>query len=288
MSGTSEIRRHIRAVENTRQLTNAMYLLSTARMKKAIQRVNYTGEYYRRVRATVKDILAKSSGVHHPYLEHRPGNRAAFLVVAGDKGMCGGYNNTVLNFAWQQMQLFERRYLATIGVMATRYFKQKGITPDIELLGVAHNPTLYDARSIVTSLFAEYDMNLMDEIYVIYTRFVNSAVQYPLCVRLLPLQLDDYSDVELEYSYDADMLYVPSPQEMFDTLVPQYAVGLVYGALVNAVASEHCARMNAMQSATGNAEEMLKQLKKQYNAARQLAITQEILELSGGATEGWL
>lgn len=283
MQNLNEIRQHTIAISKTRQITNAMYLLSTARMKKAMQYVDYNREYYRRVRATVKDILAKSYHVHHPYLELRPGKRTAYLVIASDKGMCGNYNSSILNYAWERIQNSPERYIATIGMMATQFFMKKGITPDVEWLGVAQNPTLMDARNIAETLFYEYDMGLMDEIYIIATRFVNSAKQYPRCVRLLPLNIDDYFDVELEFDDQADVIFEPSAQEVFNTLVPQYAVGLVFGALTQAVASEHCARMQAMRSATENADDMIKKLKIQYNAARQFAITQEIMEITGAA-----
>jgi len=285
MTNLNEIRRHIRAVSKTRQITNAMYLLSTARMKRAMQHVDYNREYYKRVRATVKDILSKSSSVHHPYLDARPTKRAAYLVIASDKGMCGNYNSNILNFAWEQMRHKEQHYLGTIGIMATEFFRKKGMEPDVQWLGVAQNPTLMDARNITEALFREYDEGLMDEVYLISTRFVNSTVQYPRCVRLLPLNIDDYYDVELEFPYESDVIFEPSAQEVFHTLVPQYAVGLVFGSLVQAVASEHCARMQAMQNATRNADEMIKKLQAQYNAARQFAITQEILEITNAAQQ---
>lgn len=290
MHNLNEIKQHIRAVSQTRKITNAMYLLSTSRMRRAITQAQYNREYFMRVRATVKAILALSENVHHPYLEIRPGDRAAFIVVAGDKGMCGSYNENILDFAYQRIMQHDNRYLITIGIVATRYFMRKGITPDMELLGVAQNPTLTDARNIVEQVFAYFDAGMMDEVFIISTRFITPMVQRPHAARLLPLEMEDYIDIDTEVEDHGNVLLMPSAQEVFNTLVPQYAIGLVFGSLVQAIASEHCARMNAMQQATNNADEMLGDLHKEYNTARQYAVTQEIAEISAGANamEGFL
>ncbi len=282
MHNLSEVKHHTRAVSQTRKITNAMYLLSTSRMRRAMMHARYNQEYFTRVRATVKGILARSEYVHHPYLEIRPGDRAAFIVVAGDKGMCGSYNEKILDFAYNRIIKHTNRYIITIGMVATRYFMKKGITPDMELLGVAQNPTMTDARNIVEQVFAYYDAGIMDEVFIISTRFINSMVQRPHSARLLPLEMEDYIDVDADVDH-GDVLFEPSAQEVFNTLVPQYAIGLVFGSLVQAIASEHCARMNAMQKATTNADDMLKDLQKEYNTARQYAVTQEIAEISAAA-----
>ncbi len=283
MYNLNEVKQHMRAVSQTRKITNAMYLLSTSRMRRAMTHARYNREYFMRVRATVKAILALSENVHHPYLDVRPVDRAAFIVVAGDKGMCGSYNESVLDFAYNRVMEHKNRYLITIGIVATRYFMRKGITPDMELLGVAQNPTLTDARNIVDQLFAYYDAGIMDEVFIISTRFITSTVQRPHCARLLPLEMEDYIDIDTEVEDHGNVLFEPSAQEVFNTLVPQYTIGLVFGSLVQAVASEHCARMNAMRQATDNADDMLKDLNRQYNAARQFAVTQEIVEISAAA-----
>ena len=284
MQNMQEIRYRLHAIEQTRQITNAMHLLSSARMKREATRVDYNRLYFNKVRAAVKDILEKSKDVDHPYLKKRPGNRAAFLVVAGDKGLCGSYNSSVLKFALTQMEGHDEYYLETVGRIATDFFQHRGITPDIELLGVAQNPSLFNARRIMEDLFTLYDEDLMDELYIVHTRFINSRVQYPRCVRLLPLSITDYGDVVADYTYANDMMiYEPSPTEVFNRLVPQYAIGLIFGALVQSFASEQCARMNAMQTATKNADDMIAKLSLEYNRARQFAITNEIVEIVAGS-----
>lgn len=282
MKSVSEIRRHMQAVGQTRQITNAMYLLSSARMKKAMTNIEYNREYYIRLRTTMKDILSKSHNIQDNYLTKRPGKRAAFVVVAGDKGLAGAFNSNVLNYAYDIIRKYETYYIATVGIMATEFFNKKGLQVDIEYLGVAQDPDLEYAREIADNLMHLYDEDIMDEVYLISTHFNNSLSYTPKATRFLPLNLEDYDDVELEYDYQADFLYEPSPEAVFKTVVPQYAVGLIYDILNQSYASEQSARMNAMKSSTDNADGMLKTLGSEYNRARQYAVTQEITEISAG------
>ena len=284
MQSISEIRRHMYAVENTKQITNAMYLLSTSRMKKAMAKVEYNRTYFRRVRATVKDILSKSQGVNHPYLNRRTVKCRAYIVVGGDKGMAGAYNDNLLKFAYEKIRGDECRYVFAVGIMAVEFFRKKGIKVDQQVFGVAQNPSLHKTRHIVEDFFSLYDRKLVDEVYIIYTEFKNSVLQVPSMVRLLPVSMEDYQDVDVEYRYETDMIYEPSAQDVFNIRVPQYTVGLVYGAFMQSFAREHSARLIALESATKNADEMLKKLQTQYNAARQVAITQEISEIVGAAS----
>lgn len=284
MAEIHEIRKRMSAVTQTRKITNAMYLISSTRMKRAAKRVGYNRDYFSRIRATIKDILSKSKDIEHPYLDERGNGRAAFLIIAGDKGLCGSYNSAVLKFAENLLKEHDVHYIETVGLMATDFFKKHGREPDAEIFLASQNPSLHLTRLIVQNLFRLYDTNLIDEVYIVYTAFINTAVQYPSCVRLLPLTLEDFADVVPEYNYNADMLYEPSPKEVFNNLVPQYAVGLIYGALTQSHTSEHCARMNAMQSSTKNADEMLETLTREFHTERQLAITNEMVEVTAGAS----
>ena len=283
----SEIREHIGAVRETRQITNAMYLLSASRMKKTLPQVEYTREYFHRMRAAVKDILTHSPELEHRYLAgHRRtahgAQRPAFLVMAADKGMAGAFNHNVLQFAWERIPWQERPYIATVGIYATEFFMRKGVAPDREFLGMAQNPSIGNARALKDELFALYDEGEISELSIIHTRFINTATQYPRQVRLLPVSLNDLQHIALEFEYDREMIYHPSAKEVFYRLIPQYAVGLLYGTLAQSYASEHCARMNAMQSATKNADELIEKLSHAYHSARQLRITQELTEISAG------
>ena len=279
-----EIREHIRAVRETRQITNAMYLLSASRMKKIMPHVDYARAYAHRVRAAVKDILTRSPQIEHQYLEGGKNIRAqgaqrkAFLVMASDKGMAGPFNHNVLQFALASVEACADPFLATVGIYASEFFRRRGYQPDREYPGIAQNPSIGNARKLKDELFELYDNGEISEVNVIYMRFVNTMTQYPREVRILPVLLQDLSGVTLEYEYDREMIYHPSPEAVFRELVPQYAIGFLYGALTQSYASENCARMNAMQRATKNADELIDRLVHDYHMARQIGITQELCE----------
>ncbi|MBR6311500.1 MAG: ATP synthase F1 subunit gamma [Oscillospiraceae bacterium] len=283
MSDITDLRQRLSAVAQTRQITNAMYLMSSTRMRRETQRVRYAKEYFTRLRSAVLDIRDNARGITHPYLDERTGERSAFLVVAGDKGLCGSYNHDVLDFALGEIKKRDARFIETVGRMATLYLRRNGIEPDVEDLGAAHQPTLRAARSIVENLFRFFDDGSVDKVYIIFTRFINAAKSQPVCLKLLPLDLDAFSDIDTHATLWGDVLYEPSPEAVFDSLVPQCAIGLVFAALVQSSASEHSARMNAMRAATDNADEISRDLQHKYQTLRQLSITNEIIEITSGA-----
>jgi F-type H+-transporting ATPase subunit gamma len=193
--------------------------------------------------------------------------------------MCGGYNTQLLQFAESQVHKGEGDpKIITVGVYAEQYFRKHGYEPFLTVYGASQDPSLYNARSISEAVIQLFLSGECAEVYVIYTGFLSTGNQKPLIRRLLPLSAEPAQDAA-----PPEILYEPSPQLVFDLLTPQYATGLIYCALVQAYASEHAARMRAMQSSTENADEMLARLKSQYNMARQAAITREIIEISGAA-----
>nr|MDD6335081.1 ATP synthase F1 subunit gamma [bacterium] len=280
MQNMNEIRQHIRAIEQTRKITNAMDLVSSSRMKRVMPHVNYNRLYFSRVQAAMEDIIASSQGFHHPYLDDRGDQSVTYIVISGDKGMAGDYNSNILNFAWEHMQGHPTRRLYTVGITATQFFSARGIEPEKQIIGASQDPSLYNARHMTQDIFRLYDAGQTDRVYVIYTAFFGTAKWYPVIHQLLPIPMAGY---EQAAGSGTQMIYHPSPEEVFHLLVPQYTIGILFGALVQAYASEHCARMHAMQSATQNADEMLKKLHTQFNIARQAAITQEISEIAGAA-----
>ena len=280
MKSMNEIRRNQRAVQETRQITNAMYLLSTSRMKRAMSQIGYNQVYMRRIRAAVKDVLDKAQGAKHRYLDSTRSERAAFVVMASDKGLCGAYNANVVHLAEQKCALYSNPYVTTVGICSTKMLQSRGIPVHHEWLGASQQPSIYYARQIGEALVGLYRDGAVDEVYVVYTHYYSQVKQEAVCVRLLPLSAEDFGDVSLEYNYQADIIYEPSIEAVFDTLVPQYVIGLVYGCLNQASASEHVTRMNAMQNATHNADEMLRRLNFEYSMARQTAVTNEITEIA--------
>lgn len=282
MQNVHEIRHHISAVEQTKKITSAMQVVSSTRMQKVLSHIEYNHRYFMRVQETMKDILLSSRNLTHPYLTPPPTNKRTLIVIAGDKGMAGSYNSNVLSFAEKHLGLPEECALITLGNVAESYFIHRGRIPDITYLGVVQDPTLDRARELVFSIMDLFDKDITDEVDIVYTSFYGTTKNKPVLKRLLPILADDYHELDQRHE-PSDFIYEPSLQTVFDTLVPQYLVGIIFGVLVQAYASEHYSRMNAMQSATTNADKMLKALRLNYNIARQTAITQELTEITGGS-----
>ena len=285
MENISELKQHLRAVEQTRQISNAMYLLSTSRMKKSMQNIDYNLAYMRKLRATIKDIISKTKHnmLSDPFIELTEGGKALFFVITSDKGLCGGYNSAVFNTAMEKMRGYEKPVVYSLGYKGTEMFLSHGITPDDSMYGASQRPSLYSARALGERIVELYDDCAVSEVYIVYTEYVNSAVQRPVCKRVLPLLRRDFDDVEYENKYSADVLYEPDLQTVFDRMVPQYIIGMMYDIMMQSAASENAARMTAMQNATNNADEMIAKLSAQINAARQLIITNEITEIAAAS-----
>ena len=286
MENISELKQHLRAVEQTRQITNAMYLLSTARMKKSMQNIDYNLIYMRRLRSTIKDIISKTkrNSLSDPYIELTEGGRALFFVITSDKGLCGGYNSSVFNLAMQTMSGYEKPIIYSLGLKGTEMFLNHGINVDGDWYGASQKPSLYLARELGERIVELYDSREVSEVYIAYTEYVNSAVQKPVCKRVLPLLRRDLDDVDYENKYSAEVIYEPDLQTVFDETVPQYIIGMVYDIMMQSSASENAARMTAMQNATKNADKMIAKLREQINSVRQLAITNEITEIAAASS----
>ena len=285
MENISELKQHLRAIEQTRQISNAMYLLSTSRMKQSMQNIDYNLAYMRKLRATIKDIISKTKHnmLTDPFIELTEGGKALFFVITSDKGLCGGYNSAVFNLAMEKMREYENTVEYSLGYKGTEMFLNHGITLDDSMYGASRRPSLYSARALGERIVELYDDCAVSEVYIVYTEYVSSSYQRPVCKRVLPLLRRDFDDVEYENKYLADVLYEPDLQTVFDRMVPQYIIGMMYDILMQSAASENAARMTAMQNATNNADEMIGKLGAQINAARQLMITNEITEIAAAA-----
>lgn len=281
MADIAELKHRIKSIQDTHQITKAMELISVAKMRKAMLKQAASSVYFDRVRATLKDIMLHSTDIRNAYVRHRPDTRAAYIVVAGDKGLAGAFNNNVLNLAWQHIQTRPVHYVITIGQMARSFFESRDQAVDLEFTHAVTSPTLHDSRGIMRDILDLYDRNLMDEVYVVFTRMISSSVHEPTVVKLLPIEAKDI-EVEAASSFRGEICYDPSPNEVLDILVPQYLVGMIYSTLIHSAASEHAARMMAMSNANKNADKMLDSLSLEYNRLRQSAITTELLDLSSG------
>ena len=280
MHGPNKIRHHISAIEQTKKITGAMELISSNRMRQVMGHISHNRRYFKYIRTTMKELLTSTEEVSHPFLYESPDSRCTYVVISGDKGLCGSHNAAVLSYALGRFEETPGATLITVGHTAEAFFLARGITPDITLLGIVQDPTLTRAREVARELTDMYANMLTDEIKVIYTSFYGETKSKPVEFRLLPVKLHDYEDLREAETLDK-IIYHPSAQMLLDLMIPQYLIGLIFGVMVQAYAAEHFARMTAMHSATTNASDMIDRLRTQYNLARQSAITNEIAELAG-------
>jgi F-type H+-transporting ATPase subunit gamma len=282
MQQPNEIRHHITAIEQTRKITGAMELISSNRMRQVMSHIEHNRRYFTYMRRTMKELLTSSQDVSHPFLIERPRNLITYVVISGDKSLCGSHNSAVLNFAMEHIRATPGAGLITLGHTAEAFFHSHGMMPDITFLGIVQDPTLARAREVARELTKLYEDQLTDEIRMVFTSFYGETKGKPVEIRLLPIKLFDYGDVMDAEALD-EIMYHPSAQTVLDMMIPQYIIGFVFGVMVQAYASEHFARMTAMHSATTNAQEMIDGLRTKYNMARQSVITNEIAEITGGA-----
>ena len=282
MAGTNEIRHHISAIEQTKKITGAMEMVSSNRMNQVMGHIEQNRLYFSGIRRTMKELLITSQDIFHPYLAERARHHTTFMIISGDKGLCGSHNSAILNYSLRRINETPGASLITLGNTAEDFFHSRGMTPDMTLLGIVQDPTLEKAREVAEVLTYLYEQELTDNLRIIFTSFYGESKGNPVEFRLFPVMLHDYEDV-MDAEPLGEIMYHPSAQTVLDILVPQYVIGLVFGVMVQAYASEHFARMNAMHSATTNAQEILSGLRTQYNLARQSAITNEIAEITGAA-----
>lgn len=286
MVNTAELKRRIKAIGDTSQIMHAMELISVAKKRSVAVKYYNNLHYFIRLRTTIKDIVARtSSAKSHDYLIRRQGRRTAFIVIASDRGLAGEYNKRVCNAALEQIQNADEAYLFTIGRMARDFFTRAGITPDVDFINVGQEPSLAEARIITEDIMYLYDNNLLDKVRVVYTKVEGSKMR-PVSLKLLPLEVADFGDVQEADPHNEIMEFMPSGKEVLDTLVPQYIIGALYSCLVQAQYCEHHERMLNMSQAYDNATTIMDRLRLDYNRARQSAITEEISETAAGAILG--
>jgi F-type H+-transporting ATPase subunit gamma len=289
MASMKEIRTHIKSVEQTLKITNAMYLISSSNLRKARQQLGDVEPYFLKIGTTISDILHHSPEIRHPFFDKRPEippeqRKVGYIVVTGDKGLAGAYNHNILKLAEQRLHDTANPSLFVVGQVGRSYFQEHGIPIDVEFLYTAQDPTLARARDIAELMLDLYTQGHLDEVYVFFTRMVNSLEMEPSVHKLLPLDADAFPAYEENRdAYNRDVTYVPSVKAVMDRLAPGYVKGDLFGALVESYCSEQNARMTAMKSSSDSARAMLRDLNLSYNRARQTAITQEITEVVGGA-----
>ena len=271
-----DIKRRMRSVESTMQITKAMELVASSKMRRAKERVEKARPYFGALAETVGRILSETR-VSSVYTTSRAVQHSLFIVIAGDRGLAGGYNANVLKLAAAQMAGKQVKVL-TIGKKAQEYYAKRDFEVLADYPGLAETLRISDTHPIVRDILAGYRQAAFDEVFLCYTEFVSPMTQEPRCVRLLPAEpAADGGAKRSMVEYD------PSPEAVFDAIIPEYLTGMLYGAVVESYASEQSARRMAMESASDNASEMIEDLNLSYNRARQAAITQEITEIVAGS-----
>jgi len=275
-----DIKRRIRSVSGIKQITKAMELVSSAKLRKARQKLEMSRPYYQTLVRSIQDILSSTTGIKHPLLEKREIKNRAFIVITGDRGLAGGYNGNVVKLAESQIDNKEQATILVVGQKGRDYFKRRDYNIAGEFLNISEDPHYIDASSIGSLAIELYEEGKVDEVNVVYTGFKSVISQEPKILKLLPAEsINDENNKGSRTLIE----YEPSPEEVLDYLIPKYIHSAIYGAIIESSASEQGARRTAMESATDNAEEMIEDLELRYNRARQASITQEISEIVGGA-----
>lgn len=285
MAGLREIQSRIKSIQDTRKITNAMYMISSTKMKRAKQALEATEPYFYTLQSTIARILRHLPKMEHMFFE-RPGvkrTRIGLLVITGDKGLAGAYNHNILNMAQKFLDDQENQVkLFVVGELGRQFFTARHIPIEENFRYTVQSPNFNRARWISEKLLDQYRNGELDEIHVIYTRMENSMQSVTEDEMLLPIRRPSLVNIPADV-YQEEFFLIPSAEEAVDTIIPNYITGFIYGALVQAFYTVHNARMIAMEAATNNADELLRELKIMYNRARQAAITQEITEVCSGA-----
>ena len=288
MASAKEIQDRMRSIKDTLKITNAMYMISSSKLKKSKKMLADTEPYFYTLQSEMSRILRHLPDMNSIYFKTNAEiperkRKAGYIVITADKGLAGSYNHNILKLAEEELEKRDDYKLFVLGELGRHYFEQKGINIDKQFHFVVQDPSLSRARRIAEDLLKLYHENQLDELYIIYTTMVNAMQEEAQVAQLLPLKKTDFKiPVPIHIPLEG-LALKPSAEEVMDHIVPNYVVGFVYGALVEAFSCEQNARMMAMEGATNSAKQMLKELDIEYNRARQAAITQEITEVIAGA-----
>lgn len=277
-----DIKRRKNSIQSTQQITKAMKLVATAKLQKAKEEAKRTRPFFELIHKTIASILSTSAGINHPYLLPRKSNRNTYVVITSNKGLAGGYNGNICKQVLNNDPNPENISIFAVGRKGSDILRKKGYTILKNYHDIVDDPTYDQASDIGQDIIRMYVENEIDNVYLAYTKFNSSIAQEPMLIKVLPLKAEDFQ-VEEENDSKVLMNYEPSEEEVLDHIVPKYVNSIIYGALRESVASEHGARMTAMESATKNASDMIDDLTLLYNRARQASITQELAEIVGGA-----
>ena len=275
-----EIKTRIKSVESTRQITKAMELVSSSKFRKAKERAESTKPYFNTLYSTVQDIASNTSNSKNVFMKNRDVKNVCYIVIAGDRGLAGGYNSNILKAVMAHNTLGAGKVIP-IGKKASESFSKRGYEV-IDSIETVENATYEDANRVAQAAMDAYKKGEVDEVNLVYTQFISALSQEPTIVKLLPVTIEPKQGEEIKKAKCA-VQYLPSADAVLGYVLPKYVSGSVYGAIAESFASEQAARRTDMESATDNANEMIAKLELSYNRARQAAVAQEISEIVGGA-----
>ena len=281
MASMREIKRRKASIASTQQITKAMKLVSTVKLQRAKGKAEATKPYFDCMYDTVATMLSKSGNVDHPYLKSGASSKKAVITITSNRGLAGGYNNNIVKLITGDETFdTENTEIYALGKKGRDSLALKGYTVASDMSEVMNGPIYADAKELSEVLLERFEKGEIGEIYLAYTVFKNTVTHVPTMLKLLPVEIEAKDATETD---NIPMNYEPDEEEALGMIIPKYITSLIYGAMMEAVASENGARMQAMDSATSNAEEMIQKLELDYNRARQGSITQELTEIIAGA-----
>ncbi|MBO2944760.1 ATP synthase F1 subunit gamma [Paenibacillus sp. F411] len=279
--GLRDIKRQIKSIQNTKQITKAMEMVAAAKLRRAQEKATSALPYSEKLKEVVGSIAAGTKGISHPMLEKREVKKTGYLVITSDRGLAGASNSNVLRkvsaILAERHKSKDEYTIFVIGRKGRDYFRRRELPVSEALTDLSDSPTYGDIKSIASAAVQQYELGHIDELYLCYNRFLNALTQTPEVDQLLPMENIGAGASASGHEYE------PSPEAVLEALLPKYAETLIFSAMLNAKASELGAKMTAMGAATKNASKLIGELKLTYNRARQAAITQEISEIVAGA-----
>ena len=281
MASMKDIKRRRDSIQSTGQITKAMKLVSTVKLQKAKGKAESTKPYSDLMYETICNMLARSGNINDKYLVPGESSKKAVITITANRGLAGGYNTNLTKLITESGIPKEDIDIVAIGTKGRDYLARRGYNISEDDSDVINEPLYTDARSICDKLLERFAAGEIGEIYLAYTSFKNTVVHEPKLIKLLPVSVD--TDGLSSGEDTTPMNYEPAEDEALNLIIPKYVCSLIYGALIEAVASENGARMQAMDNATSNADEMISDLSLKYNRARQASITQELTEIIAGA-----
>lgn len=282
MASMRDIKRRKSSIQSTQQITKAMKLVSTVKLQRARANADKSKSYFTCMYETVNSMLSKAGNLNHPYLQQGEATRKAVIMISSNRGLAGGYDSNVVKLITRGDLIKEELDIYAIGKKGKDSLKRAGYSIKGDYCEVIEGPTYRDAMEISKILLKSFENKEIGGIYLAYTAFKNTVTHIPTLLQLLPVVIETEED-KIQSDSRALMNFEPEEEEALDLIIPKYITSLIYGALTESVASENGARMQAMESATSNAEDMIGKLALQYNRARQGSITQELTEIIAGA-----